>query len=361
MSSGIVTEFHRERSLNGHSLDVLKSAIQKYTRRSKFDMLLWSLFEFDTLLCGEFSKNTVRIRTNLYHRMLIIYLEDVGPPGIIYSEYMNNLFTILASSRNYTETCDMTSSMYSTYKQYEIEQYIKWAWICSNAVKSRESDWYNIYYTRINQRQPELLKCPQLSEDLKKETSTTVLWCEQLLANLNLKNINAMYWAYKIVQSKINGTYFKKKKPEYLVFWIISKCTSEHLDTYMKWFECLKLNSECFLCWSNLIISHCKTTDHCEANTREHELSEHEIQQYIKQYIEHNSQILQDSNPSRTVKFDEYVYDMHTYIGKIKKRSYKYFAEVSSIVTNEDINIDIDVKNAYIQWFQNLSLHSSSV
>lgn len=369
MSHTVVTVFRREKSLNGHSLDTLKSAIQKYARRSELQKLLWSLFEFDTLLTGEFNKDTVRIRTNLHHRMLIIYLEDIGPPGMIYTQYMNNLFSTLKSCRNYTETQDMTTKMYSVYKQYEIKEYVKWAWICAHSVKSRESDHYRVYYSRIQQKEPDaLLSSENIDQvvSVDKESSTVKYFCEQLFLNLKERNINALYWAYKIINSKINGTYFKKKKPEYLVFWILSKIQGVlYLDVYMNWFEILKLNSECFLCWSNLIINHCKpldsviiardrgsivgfdpskvqSTDRPEAQNSSLECAKFPTEEIIDKLA-----ASYELNYSTKLKFDEYVYDMHTYIGKLRKRSYTYFADVSSLVTNEAPNVNLEIKDVY--------------
>lgn len=70
-------------SWNGVESDVLKSAIQKYIRRSIFDKALWSVYEYD-LIHEMYDRevdrqSTIRsLSTNLIHRLLIISIEDVG-------------------------------------------------------------------------------------------------------------------------------------------------------------------------------------------------------------------------------------------------------------------------------------------
>jgi hypothetical protein len=340
----IITEFRKEKSLNGYSLDVLKSAVQKYARRSQLDKLLWSIFEFDTLLSHNFTKDTIRIRTNLHHRMLIIFLEDIGPPGIQYTDYMNDIFQTLDSCRNFTETSETDTQIYSKYKQIEIEQYVKWAWICTHSLKSRESDHYNIYYSRTSPEEPQEIITDAIPSCVNqiKENTKIIRYATQFILNMQNKNIDAMYWAYKIVNSKTTGTYFNKRKPEYLVFWLLSQCTREYISIYTTWFDKLKLNPEAFLTWSNLIIAHCKQSE---------TVSKIELSDIIQKELVAKCTL---NYTDTKLKFDEYVYDMHTYIGKTKKRSYKYFAEVSSIVDKEDPSVNQHVKKIYVNYFKDL-------
>ncbi len=343
MSDRVITTFRKERSLNGYSLDVLKSAIQKYTRRCNFDKLLWSIFEYDTFLVQELNRDVIRIRTNLYHRMLIIFLEDIGSCGIYYTMQMKNILDTLENCRSFTESGDINTYTYSKYKQYEIFEYIKWAWICANTKKSRESDHYNVYYTRLQDHViPDNLN--HILDITIMESEKVQEYCNQFVANLKLRNINSLYWAYKIVNQKLSKTYFNKKKPEYLVFWLIKYVTvnweySEFLQIYMEWFNILKNNPESFLCWVNLIISYCKQN----SQTDNLELSQDKIDELYLKYT--------DNYLKAKIQFEEYIYDMHTYIGKTAGKSYKYFANVSSCVENEDSSVDPNIKKLYNDYF----------
>ncbi len=71
----MIASFRQERSLNGHPLDVLKSGLQKYVRRGEEGKALYCVRELDSFADVEGGE---RIRTNTIHRLMIIYMEDVG-------------------------------------------------------------------------------------------------------------------------------------------------------------------------------------------------------------------------------------------------------------------------------------------
>jgi hypothetical protein len=72
--------YRSEVSLHGHSLDVLKSGLQKYIRRGNVDAAMYCLGELDCFSdCG---REGERIRTNMIHRLMIIYMEDIGLGGV---------------------------------------------------------------------------------------------------------------------------------------------------------------------------------------------------------------------------------------------------------------------------------------
>lgn len=75
--------YRNEKSANGFSLKVLKSALQKYARRGMRLKLLQTIKEFHTFSQAKDSEGNLRkevasIRTNYMHRLLVITLEDVG-------------------------------------------------------------------------------------------------------------------------------------------------------------------------------------------------------------------------------------------------------------------------------------------
>ena len=71
--------YRNEKSLNGHRLDVLKSGLQKYIRRGDLEGALYCAGELDCFSdAGQLGE---RIRTNMIHRLMIIYIEDIGLAG----------------------------------------------------------------------------------------------------------------------------------------------------------------------------------------------------------------------------------------------------------------------------------------
>lgn len=71
--------YRKEKSFHGHSLDVLKSGLQKYIRRGETEKAMYCLAELD--LFSECSGGE-RIRTNMIHRLMIIFMEDICLGGV---------------------------------------------------------------------------------------------------------------------------------------------------------------------------------------------------------------------------------------------------------------------------------------
>ena len=67
--------YRSERSENGFDLSVLKSGLQKYIRRGNEEMALRVVEELDRFAEIEGGE---RIRTNMLHRLQVIFLEDIG-------------------------------------------------------------------------------------------------------------------------------------------------------------------------------------------------------------------------------------------------------------------------------------------
>lgn len=94
----IITKFRSERSLNGYSLDVLKSGLQKYIRRSILDKALYCAGELD--LFADAGHDGERVRTNFIHRLMIIYLEDISIGNYhIFDTLHDSVFYILKNRK----------------------------------------------------------------------------------------------------------------------------------------------------------------------------------------------------------------------------------------------------------------------
>jgi hypothetical protein len=77
--STMTAKFRNEISWNGYKADVLKSGVQKYVRRGLLDKALYCGGELDLF---KYVDGGERVRSNFLHRLMIIFLEDIGPSGI---------------------------------------------------------------------------------------------------------------------------------------------------------------------------------------------------------------------------------------------------------------------------------------
>ena len=71
--------YRQEKTWNGHRSDLVKSGLQKYIRRGMMDKALYCAGEMD-LFKGEDRGEAVR--TNFVHRLMVVFLEDVGVGGL---------------------------------------------------------------------------------------------------------------------------------------------------------------------------------------------------------------------------------------------------------------------------------------
>lgn len=67
--------YRNEISIEGHRIDVLKSGMQKYIRRGKLKKALYCVSQLDKFADIEGGE---RIRTNMIHRLMVIFMEDIG-------------------------------------------------------------------------------------------------------------------------------------------------------------------------------------------------------------------------------------------------------------------------------------------
>lgn len=69
--------FRGAKSYHGIATDILKSGLQKYTRRGMTNKALWCGVELDLFAYSSKSGGET-IRTNVLHRIMIIFIEDIS-------------------------------------------------------------------------------------------------------------------------------------------------------------------------------------------------------------------------------------------------------------------------------------------
>ena len=83
--SKICTAYRKELSLNGCSLDVLKSGLQKYIRRGNLEKAVWCTLELYLFVYAKDSNRFEGIITNTLNRLKVTFLEEVNisNPGLL--------------------------------------------------------------------------------------------------------------------------------------------------------------------------------------------------------------------------------------------------------------------------------------
>lgn len=93
------TEYLAEKTFDNLRVDVVKSGLQKYIRRSNLPKALYCAKQLDLFAnVPEFKGE--KIRTNMIHRLMIIFLEDIGIGGLHLWQEIDHCVTILKIHRD---------------------------------------------------------------------------------------------------------------------------------------------------------------------------------------------------------------------------------------------------------------------
>ena len=290
--------YRNEKSKDGWSLDVLKSALQKSIRRSDASTAIYTIRQCDSFkaLAQSDLTNVKRIITNFAHRLQIICLEDIGPSVLPHLGIVNDM---LHSFRNTNEMTD-TNVLRSFLRT-----------VCALG-KSRNCSHYRAYYSQALNL-PNAPESPLLREHLVKAVKGVseeelVMACN-FFVGFGKRNREAAYWGLKL------GETLKGSKLLWEMFRM--KCMPENIGKMAEqleawWKECKHLK-EAFLFWMVLVVYQCEGYE-----------------------LESDLVCIEDTfcDGMQKMVFEEYVYDMHTRTGKkhAERGTASYFARVSSIV-----------------------------
>lgn len=243
----IIGKYHCEKSLNGFSLDDIKSALQKYIRRGEIEKSIFFAGEFDLFKDADCRQEI--IRTNFIHRLMIIFLEDVGN--------LNGLKFIDKQIYNLLEERKKTNR----------NKYIEETWICEivnfmclskkTRLPSHLRSFYSGKYVNLAEEfYPSLKKDTDIIKNFNNLSFDEL--CYNFKISLQDKKLISIFWAFKINESdvKLSG---KKKKPVYKIFeilktFLIEKKHETIFIILLKWYDELKNTKESFLTWLNLIL-----------------------------------------------------------------------------------------------------------
>lgn len=230
--------FRHEITWNGFPCDLMKSGVQKYIRRGETEKALFCAGEMD--MFKEASARGETIRTNFFHRLLIIYLEDVENLSML--EFVNKNITALFKER---EKIDEFDRDLDQEEEWIAELVIamcasKKARVASHVRAMQKTD------LAFEQSYPSIPWGEMQDGDL-------AFYCKMFKKYYKEKHILAAYYGNKINHSeeKLPTKIYKSSKPVWFIFKeLYNPMTAKMIDIFIGWYKNhIGDMKEGFLCW----------------------------------------------------------------------------------------------------------------
>lgn len=311
ISNHLSTKYRSETSWNNHSLDVLKSGLQKYIRRSEEKKALYCAGELD--LFKHAKEHGEGIRSNFIHRLMIIYLEDVGLGGIKHWFELDGIITnLLLERKKKTRNFMLEENLITIFIHILCKS--EKTRLCSHVRAITRLEFHNLTndFPHINKIQKNCKVKLSFKEN-----------CDKFVTLLKNKKIECIYYATCIANDEevTIKSYGRKKKPVYYLFKLLEKFSNKNIHTVaLRWFEELKGVKESFLSWYTLILMYI--------------FMKEEIVKDLPFFTDNKNKLdWLNNRKSITFVFDDYVYDIHT--RKNKGKTKETFAVEGAYVDNE--------------------------
>ncbi len=351
-----------ETTYNGWTLDVAKSALQKYVRRGVLPKALFALFEMD-LFAFLRDPRSEGIRSNMIHRLMVMYMEDIGVANAdIWPAISSDIFAALEARERRRGWQDIADDAFKIQRNIEVEALVRVVYTMCRSVHGRECSYYRYaFVTYPSLKKPGLLPDVDLEiakrfratvryTGLNTESSDVINAAMQFLGALEANSPACLYWGNCISELKTQK-HMGSTKPAFLIFNLIKSYLAqkvldegrrlyltERVDVAIKWFKELSPLKEDFLCWflPCLLIIRLNTTG----------ITPNTVQPTdVKKLLP----IIRRNILSRDIELDDYVLDMHTKTGRRMGKDSEFFATVSSVVENEDPKVYQPYKDAYLK------------
>lgn len=238
MKSKLSTRFRYETSFRGYAWDELKSALQKYVRRGNLDKALYFYLEtesfgFPHLEIEPKMNRGEGLRTNMLHRLMIIYLEDIGPANFnLWSTMDKNIFKMI----KLREERKKNPEIFEKNRKLEINI---GAGIIKNMVESQHSRQLSHINTCICNI--DFLTKP--NEDLIKEIKqyTHPEAAKNFIKSLQDKSFTAFYFMKKIYNRTSPGKFYRSTHPIFYIIHLVSKYLPEDIiEIAVRWAKEIK-------------------------------------------------------------------------------------------------------------------------
>jgi len=253
MSTFLSAAYRRERTWNNFKPDVMKSGLQKYIRRGNVEKALYCAGELDLYKeCAD--ARAEGLRTNFLHRLMVIFLEDVGVGALGDWARLDALFTSLWAERKSASRDKMRESAWIQEIVHKL---------CA-AQKSRSCSHVRaVCDMRECARTVAAAKYPVIVELQTKIAGADSADFDALCANLHgallARSWDAVYWAKKITDSDVKVREYRKQKPVWRVFRILENVLTPTLAGLhalaMRWYSELEGLKEAELAWMLLIVA----------------------------------------------------------------------------------------------------------
>lgn len=312
MSALLSTSYRRHITWNGYPTDVVKSGLQKYIRRSVLEKALYCAAELDLFKEAENKKEAEGIRTNFFHRLMIIFMEDVENLALFDTIHarMNLLFEERDKEDRHKER-----ELYWITEVVTLLARSKKSRMCSH-VRALFSKKYEPLHDAYPSMAP-LWTAQQEAE--KKQEPTLEFHCSMFTRYLREKNLMAVYHAFQIdlSEEKLPQKLFRSSKPVWFLFHQLmnplAPVKSERVRKFAEWYkDHIGGMKEGFMCWLLPLLHELEVIPLGTAD-----------EEPIPSYRAANRE-------NHTISMDDYVLDRHTSRGRGK--SLVEFAMVGALV-----------------------------
>ncbi len=331
-------KYRNEKSANGFTMDVLKSAIQKYIRRGNSKEAIYAAIEMWMFICIlPFNPKAKSILTNLIHRLQIIYLEDVGfvsnkesniKKWKLMNKYIEKIKTRTKKGSNSLVYMinNMAESKHIRFASHvnSIEKFARlknWKKYSKDfpllaKYKSEIKDYLDLNLNTTNSDEREkILKTlkSELSKALKKKSLTSYFFAR----SIDLIGKDHAKGALRSLDKKKLFDYIKED----------TNLSSELISIAKEWYKDLKGVKEVFLTYYGLI-----SIWLMESIGNKEEEKDIKEPLNVREIYSKNIETVGKNNEKR---FDDFIYDMHTREGRKNKSNRIDFANEGSKVVNE--------------------------
>jgi hypothetical protein len=248
------TKYRQVVTWNGYPADLVKSGLQKYIRRQMTEKALFCVAELD-LFKEAPEKSGEPIRTNLFNRLLITYMEDVANLSIL--EEVNTRINFLYENRKKSDSDrvkepDRLRRASTRGEEIALAELVA---LLSESKKARVCSHIRAVFNPFYFKSEELVNAyPSLQNywneiALQKDLESL---CSQFLLCLKKKSILAVYYACQIATSKdkLQKKIMKSSRPVWFIFSKLLEIKPEITQIFMHWFKTfIDGMKEDFLCW----------------------------------------------------------------------------------------------------------------
>ena len=323
---------------HGHSLDNMKSCLQKYIRRGETEKAIRCALELELL--SKLGDKTKGLRTNMINRLRIISGEEFAdscPKAIIpISGYIANWERDRKLSLN--QSAKWLICLIRTMEKIPKSRMVSFTRAAYKYVPFVDSlkDKYKNLYDGIDQT----IDITTYSNIKAGDPDNLGEFLGKFIYNFDRESDKCFHWAFKImdIKEKVSRRY-RRSGAEYSLWEYLFVKFPDHpiLSVYFNWYKKNPSEHWIYLITAIKIALNLNKNNlpHYQQNVDHMDISLDEVDQII---LDHMSQ---------DFILDDYCIDKHTSEGRKKNRGAIHFAEIGSHVNNESPYVNSVYKNIY--------------